>query len=121
MKLLNIIILLSMFVLVSCIPIRVVPKYNPDLYNGYKLIQAYQKKDTIGHTDVEQRKKDAFACGVINYNGGNLDLNVVYPDQTFEQTDKRSKSVYNCMKDKGYIIGSRLECTNNGKPTGSCN
>ena len=57
--------------------------------NNYKVIQAYQKKYSIGHTDVEQRKKDVFACRVKNYNGGNLDGNVLYPDMTDEEGKPR--------------------------------
>lgn len=121
MKIANVIILLSTLVLVSCIPIRVVPKYNPDLYNGYKAIQAYQKKESIGHTDVEQRKKDAFECGVRNYNGGNLDLSAQFPDMTSEEVVPRRIRIDNCMKKKDYLIDSKENCTIKGKPTGFCN
>ncbi|PVZ82319.1 hypothetical protein C9426_30200 [Serratia sp. S1B] len=105
----------------GCVPIRVIPKYSPDTYNGYKVIQAYQKKDTIGYTDVEQRKKDAFACGVRNYFDGNLDLNQHYPEMTIQQIIDRRIRIDNCMENKGYIIHSKERCTINGKPTGFCN
>lgn len=100
MKRINIIVLLSTLLLVSCIPIRVVPKYNPDIYNGYKVIQGFQKKEMIGNTNTIQREKDLKTCGVLNLRDGDLDLNVVYPNTTFDQTDERSKLVYNCMKKK---------------------
>lgn len=121
MKLVSIIFLLSTFYLASCIPIRVVPKYNPDIYNGYKVIQGFQKKEMIGNTNTIQREKDLKSCGVMNFRDGYLDLNVVYPNTTFDQTDERSKLVYNCMKRKGYIIYSPESCTLKGKPTGFCN
>lgn len=121
MKLINNIVLLSVFILISCIPIRVVPKYNPDTYNGYKAIQAYQKKETIGYTDVEQRKKDVFACGVKNYNGGNLDSNTRYPDMASKDVTPRRIRIDNCMEERDYIIHSPGKCTIKGKPTGFCN
>ncbi|WOE32908.1 MULTISPECIES: hypothetical protein [unclassified Acinetobacter] len=121
MKLVNIICLLSTLLLASCIPIRVVPKYNPDTYNGYKVIQAYQKKESIGHTDVEQRKRDVFECGVRNYNAGNLDLSAQFPDMKDEDIIPRRISIDNCMKKKGYIISNYESCTLKGKPTGFCN
>ena len=105
----------------GCVPIRVIPKYSPDTYNGYKVIQAYQKSDTIGHTDVEQRKRDVFSCGVINYNEGNLDSNALYPNMTDAEVTPRRIRIDNCMKNKGYVISNYESCTINGKPTGFCN
>lgn len=105
----------------GCVPIRVIPKYNPDLYNGYKVIQGYQKSDTIGYTDREQRKQDAFSCGVKNYNGGNLDLSQNYPKMTIDEIINRRIRIDGCMKKKGYIIYDTTSCTTNGKPTGFCN
>lgn len=107
--------------LVGCIPIRVIPKYNPDVYNDYKVIQAYQKKETIGHTDIKQREADLYACGVRNLFGGTLDLNTQYPEMTDSQVTERRISIDSCMKSKGYIINSRVHCTAKGKPTGFCN
>lgn len=89
--------------------------------NNFKAIQAYQKKDTIGHTDVEQRKKDVLACGVRNYNEGNLDINVQQEDMVDADVTPRRLSIYNCMKDKGYIIRSLEQCISRGKPSGFCN
>ncbi|MHA3060838.1 hypothetical protein ACX1N5_10525 [Acinetobacter sp. ANC 4636] len=106
----------------GCVPIRVIPKYSPDTYNGYKVIQGYQKSDTIGHTDVEQRKQDVFACGVRNYFDGNLDIAQSYPDLTnIDKAIIRRDSIYKCLKNKGYVIHSPERCTVNGKPTGFCN
>lgn len=121
MKLKLFFITILLFVLTACIPIRVISKYNPDTYNGYKLIQGYQKADTVGHTDVIKRESDMLACGVRNLMGGNLDLNTQYPDMTDSQVWPRHKKIDNCMKSKGYIIIGKKKCTNKGKPTGLCN
>lgn len=114
-------LLVMAIILSSCVPIRVVSKWSPDVYNGYKVIQGFQKKDTIGHTDVEQRKQDLIDCGVINFFGGTLDLNNVYPNMTDKQLDERRERIYDCMEAKGYIFTSSINCTNNGVPTGLCN
>lgn len=89
--------------------------------NDYKVIQAYQKKESIGYTDIEQRKKDVLECGVRNYNGGNLDLSAQFPDMKNEDIIPRRVSIDNCMEKKGYIIHSYTHCTLKGKPTGFCN
>lgn len=108
-------------VLTACIPIRVISKYNPDVYNGYKPIQAYQKKNSIGHTDPQQREKDVLACGVRNLMGGILDLNVGYDGMTAYQVVERHIRIDNCMENNGYLIKSTESCTRKGKPTGFCN
>lgn len=99
----------------------VVTGWNPDVSNGYKAIQAYQKSEVVGHTDVVQRKKDVFDCGVLNYNEGNLDGAAQYPGMTVQQVMERRVNIDNCMKSKGYIIRSPIDCTNKGRPTGFCN
>lgn len=116
------IILSLIFVLLTgCLPIRVIPKYNPDVYNHFKTIQAIQKRDTIGHTDVRQREVDLYACGVRNLFDGNLDLNTQYPEMTDTQMDDRRNSIYTCIESKGYIIRDPINCTVKGKPNGFCN
>ncbi|PIT20864.1 hypothetical protein [Snodgrassella communis] len=121
MKLKLFFITIWLFILTACVPIRVIPKYSLDIYNGYKAIQAYQKKETIGHTDLQQREADIIECGVINLREGNLDLNTRYPNMTSDQVTIRHKNIDNCMKNKGYIIHSTEYCTNKGKPIGFCN
>lgn len=105
------------FFLAAC----VVTGWNPDVSNGYKAIQAYQKRETIGHTDAIRRRQDAFDCGVINYNGGSLDGNALYPGMTDQQVTLRRVRIDNCMKSKGYIIDDPVNCTNKGRSTGFCN
>ena len=48
---------LSFLMITAYVTIRVIPAYNPDVYNGYKVIQAYQKVDTIGHTRIHNSVK----------------------------------------------------------------
>jgi len=89
--------------------------------NDYKPIQAFQLEGTIGHTDVEQRKKDVLSCGVRNYREGNLDINSRYPDRTDEEVTLQRLRIYDCMENKGYIIHSPEYCISKGKPSGFCN
>ncbi|TDB28234.1 hypothetical protein ATCM_11525 [Stenotrophomonas sp. ATCM1_4] len=99
----------------------VVGGWNADTSNGYKVIQAYQKEGAIGHTDANQRRKDALDCGVLNYNEGSLDGSVQYPGMTIQQVMERRVRIDNCMKSKGYIIDDPVNCTSKGRPTGFCN
>ncbi len=105
----------------GCIPIRVIPKYNPDIYLAPPAVQGYQKTNSIGHTDTEQRWKDLQACGVIDYNRGSLDLNASGPGETSQQVVQRRDKINGCMKEKGYVIYNRSKCINNKKLTGLCN
>lgn len=110
------------FLLFACTPIiKTVPGYDPDLRNGFKTVQAYQKTETIGYTDVEQRKKDFFDCGGKEYREGNLDMNVVYSDFSIEEADARSKKMYACFKNKGYVYIGTQSCTQGGRDLGVCN
>ncbi|MGO3859015.1 MAG: hypothetical protein ACTJHL_07180 [Neisseriaceae bacterium] len=114
-------LVLMSIALSGCIPIRVIPKYNPDIYLVPPAVQGYQKTDTIGHTDTEQRWKDLQACGVRQYDEGRLDLNAFGPDDTTQQVIARRDRINGCMKAKGYVIYSNLRCVKNKKPTGLCN
>ncbi len=117
----NILLLLGLFSILTACFMPVVPSRDPDVYNDYKVIQAWQKHDTVGRTDVEQRKKDVFACGVKKLMGGGLDLAVRYPGMNTEQVIARMRRISNCMKSKGYVYIGKEKCTKNGKPTGKCN
>ncbi|MBP6861254.1 MAG: hypothetical protein KBC57_02705 [Neisseriaceae bacterium] len=108
-------------VLSGCVPIRVIPKYNSDIYLAPPVIQGYQKKETIGHTDPDQRWKDLQVCGVVDYNRGDLDLNASAPGESSKQVIARRENISACMKAKGYVIYSNLRCIKNKKPTGLCN
>ncbi len=96
----NILLLLPLVLLVSCIMPVVGGMGDPDILNDYKVIQAWQQHNAVGHTDVEQRKKDVFACGVKNLMGGGLDLAVRYPGMNTERVITRMQRISNCMKSK---------------------
>ena len=114
-------ILLAVLLVNACIPIRVVSKYSPDVYNNYTVIQGIQKYGSMGHTDIVKRKKDVLDCGVRKLNNGTLDVNVKYPDMSDEQVDIRRNAIYKCLNQKGYAIISPSDCTDKGKSLGICN
>ncbi len=116
------ILLLSIIIMLNaCIPIRVVSKWDPDTYNEYSVIQAWQKKGTIGHTDIKQREQDLRDCGVRNFFDGNLDLSVSYLGMTTQQVIERRKRISQCIKSKDYIFYDTTHCTKNGKSLEICN
>ncbi|WP_197408053.1 hypothetical protein [Lampropedia cohaerens] len=110
-----------LLLLVACVPMRVVPKWSPDVYNGFKVIQGVQKKDAIGRTDPVQREIDLKECGVIKFFNGTLDFNVFYPGMTSKDVDERRLGIYACMEKRGYDFYDPVNCTNNGKDLGICN
>ncbi len=114
------IFILSGTLLSGCL-IRVVTPVNLDAKYYPLRVQGYQKKDTIGHTDPEQRWKDLQACGVRYYSGGSLDIGGSKPGETVQQVVARRDEIYQCIKAKGYVIYSPEECIKNRKPTGLCN
>ncbi len=117
----NILLFLGLFSILTACFMPVVPSRDPDVYNDYKVIQAWQKHDAVGRTDVEQRKKDFKECGVRKFFGGRLDLNTQYPEMTDKQADERRDKIEKCIKLKGYFYIGKERCTRNGKPTGKCN
>ncbi|MGO3859014.1 MAG: hypothetical protein ACTJHL_07175 [Neisseriaceae bacterium] len=114
-------LVLMSIALSGCIPIRVIPKYNPNIYDLPPPVEGYQKAETIGYTNTDQRWKDLQACGVRKYNEGLLDLNGQGPGVTVKQVIVRRDKVNGCMKEKGYVIYSPERCMKNKKPTGLCN
>ncbi len=129
MKIYTMIPCLLAVLLVGCVPIRVVPKYNPDIYAAPPMIQGYQKEETIGHTDVKQREQDLFACGVRNLNDGTLDMDSIdsigvnskYAIEFIDAVDARRNMINSCMGSKGYILINPLDCVYKGKSNGRCN
>ncbi|MBP6861255.1 MAG: hypothetical protein KBC57_02710 [Neisseriaceae bacterium] len=112
---------LGVIILSGCIPVRVISKYNPDIYLAPPAIQGYQKANSIGHTNTDQRWEDLQACGVKNYSDGRLDLSVAYSGMTTQDVIERRKAISACMEEKGYVIYNRSKCIKNKKPTGLCN
>ena len=110
-------------VLTACSMFYVVPGYDPYVELDPPYIQHYQKPDTIGYTDPEQRWKDFQDCGVKKFNHGNLDLSVRYSGMTSEDVIKRNKAIRECIKkDKGYIFIKVTQCVDgkNDRLTGLC-
>lgn len=91
------------------------------IYLAPPAVQGFQKTDTIGHTDPEQRWKDLQACGVIDYDKGSLDLNASEPGETSLQVIARRDRIAGCMRNKGYVIYDTVRFFKNKKPTGLCN
>ena len=110
-------------VLTACSMFYVVPGYDPYVELDPPYIQQFQKPDTIGHTDPEQRWKDFQDCGVKNFNHGTLDINNRYPGMTSEDVTKRNKAIHDCIDNKGYIFIKVRQCVDgeNNRLTGLCN
>lgn len=79
------------------------------------IFQGYQKTNTIGHTEPEQRWNDLKACGVKNYSDGRLDLSVAYSNMTTQQVIARRNEIWACTEAKGYVIYGALKCKENSK------
>ncbi|UTO05273.1 hypothetical protein NKT77_01035 [Moraxella sp. FZLJ2107] len=88
-----------------------------------KVVQRWQKKDSIGDTDPEQRWRDFQQCGVKDYMNGTLDMNAGTPDMSANDVKKRIKEIEDCMENKNYIYFSEHECRTESqtKLNGKCN
>jgi hypothetical protein len=87
-------------------------------------IKTFQKKDTIGHTNTEQRKKDLYSCGVeknVNLDDGTWSRGGSNPNETLQQSVLRAEQLESCMKSKGYVVYGFDECGPLKAPTGLCN
>ncbi|WP_143530082.1 hypothetical protein [Rodentibacter trehalosifermentans] len=67
----------------------------------FSAIAYYQKYDSIGHTDINERWKDATSCGA-KYNDSDL-WSIIKPKDFRKQFRL-------CMKNKGYRIFDVTEC-----------
>ncbi|QLB12878.1 hypothetical protein EV697_10815 [Bisgaardia hudsonensis] len=74
-----------------------------DKGENWPAIAAYQKPNTIGHRDSEQRLKDALACGA-------KDSTLVDTPNNYTINGKFYKMFRNCMADRGYIRFTSAEC-----------
>lgn len=95
-------------------------------YSFPPYIQTFQKPQTFGHTDVQQRRKDLYACGVPNsYPLHSWDetfrRNSPADGESMEQHDERIFKIENCMKAKGYKMLDFGTCGPLKKPSGKCN
>lgn len=85
-------------------------------------IQQWQKNDSIGNTNENQRWLDFQECGVKRYNNGKLDF-YQYPNLDSQEQQTYTSKVFQCMKNKGYIRFSEHECQTESqiKLNGKCN
>ncbi|QLB12877.1 hypothetical protein EV697_10814 [Bisgaardia hudsonensis] len=110
----KIVLILSIFLLNCCLysfedecfrPIIQVVSANCEAKKGpiWPAIAHYQKPDTIGHTNSEQRLKDALACGAKDSSLQNL-------PSDYTINGKFYKYFEDCMQDKGYRHLYPAEC-----------
>lgn len=95
-------------------------------YDYFPYVQTFQKPQTMGHTNVQQRRNDLYSCGVdrkysLNSWDESFSRNSLPPGETIEQLDIRTKKTEDCMKAKGYVIQGFSECGPRKKPSGLCN
>lgn len=116
------ILLVGVFLLTGC----VVADMDSTNYTSFPYVQTFQKTETIGHTDVEQRRQDLYSCGVerrypLDSNDKSWLRNAIRKGETDTQFDDRVLRVERCMKQKGYTIFGFSDCGPLKKPTGLCN
>jgi len=82
-----------------------------DERKDFPSIAAYQKSDSIGHTDTKQRWIDAVSCGarygdenIIFVNGKDWRTN------SNEERERIINSFRYCMRRKGYTRISMMDC-----------
>ncbi|UTO05272.1 hypothetical protein NKT77_01030 [Moraxella sp. FZLJ2107] len=88
-----------------------------------KGIQQWQKKDSIGNTNPEQRIRDLKECGVGGVDYGMAIFNGTRPNESDDAFEVRRSKKYQCVKDKGYIFITEYECRTESqtKLNGKCN
>ncbi|MCT4706080.1 hypothetical protein MUA03_09220 [Enterobacteriaceae bacterium H16N7] len=114
------ILLLSVFSLTGC----VVANMDSSDYNYVPYIQTFQKKETVGHTNINQRKEDLFACGVdkkTNLDDDTWGRGEGKPGESLQQVVTRAEKLEGCMEKKGYIVYGFDQCGPLKAPTGKCN
>lgn len=114
--------------LICCIGLTgcVVADMDSSNYDYFPYIQTFQKPQTMGHTDVQQRRIDLYDCGVerkysLNSWDEDFNRNQLQPGETLEQLTVRTTKVEGCMKSKGYVIRDFSVCGPRKKPSGLCN
>ncbi|WP_318364510.1 hypothetical protein [Enterobacter sp.] len=81
-----------------------------------------QKPGQLGHTDVAQRTKDLYSCGLDkNIAPDDFSRNQLRPGETSEEHTKRIGKLESCMQSKGYILQDFDKCGPLKAPTGKCN
>ncbi|WP_223540768.1 hypothetical protein [Enterobacter sp. JBIWA003] len=93
-------------------------------YDYVPYIKTFQKNNTIGDTNIEQRKRDLYSCGVdksTNLDDGTWSRGGSNPNETLQQSVSRAEKLESCMKSKGYVVYGFDECGPLKAPTGLCN
>ncbi|WP_458043357.1 hypothetical protein [Phytobacter sp. AG2a] len=122
MKRLKSLSLILSFSLYGC----VVADMDSSNYTSVPYIQTFQKPQTMGRTDVQQRRKDLYACGVPSSHplhswDETFRRNSLVNGERLEQHDERIYKIENCMKAKGYTMLDFGTCGPLKKPSGKCN
>ena len=113
--------LICCFGLTGC----VVADMDSSNYDYVPYIQTIQNPRTPGHTNVQQRREDLYACGVdrkysLNSWDESFSRNRLLPGETIEQQDSRIQKIEDCMKSKGYVLWDYSQCGPRKKPSGMC-
>lgn len=122
MKMIKKSLILLSFALTGC----VVADMNSSNYRYPPYIQTFQKPQNLGHTNVQQRRTDLYACGVSrSYPLHSWDetfrRNSLVDGESMEQHDNRIFKLENCMETKGYRMLDSSSCGPLKKPSGKCN
>lgn len=81
-----------------------------------------QKPGQLGHTDVAQRTRDLYSCGLDkNIAPDDFSRGSMLPGETLEEHKKRISKLESCMESKGYILQDFDKCGPLKAPTGKCN
>ena len=134
-----IIVGLLITLLTGCGCFSVVSCATKDDFTDMSDIQKFQRRDTIGKTDIKLRKEAFYNCGISRKI--NLD-DPIWAFQTgyekiltkeqcikkynwfvdscidLEERDRQVNKVISCLNKKGYI---EMDCGTKAKPTGFCN
>ncbi|TCK01873.1 hypothetical protein EV694_0507 [Volucribacter psittacicida] len=79
-------------------------------YFDYPDITKYQKPDSLGNTNKEQRWQDAISCGAKYTEDGWVHKTVPRLDDFDEENVNGIRKFALCMKDKGYYFANPTEC-----------
>ncbi len=99
----------------------VVPPAFHGQYDYPEEIVRYQKKESIGHTDPEQRMKDLVACGLPeNVEKPMFQLRATLPGESGVESELRYYKLNDCMREKGYLVISFVACGQKVRKFGIC-
>ncbi|WP_318376537.1 hypothetical protein [Enterobacter sp.] len=115
---LNKTVLLLCSLLTSC----VVGDMDSSNYTSFPYAHTIQKPGQLGHTDVAQRTRDLYSCGLDkNIAPDDFSRNYVHSGESLEQHKNRIGKIEICMQRKGYLLLDYSACGPLKAPTGKCN